>query len=116
MKEEEASSTMLETAATLEGELKEARAEVKAWKSTLEADKDEPKSAQQEIECHMEALRGTHTIAKGLEKEKFALIRHNDQLERSTRDLQVGVEKLKVELEFEKSKLSNGVLLKETFR
>lgn len=42
-------------------------------------------------------------------------MKHNDQLERNIDDLQGEFEKLKAKLEFEKSKLSNGVLLEETF-
>lgn len=64
----------------------------------------------------MEALRGAHIVVKGLEKEKFALVKCNDQLECSARDLKAELEKLKAELKLERSKLSNGVLLEETFR
>lgn len=61
-------------------ELKEARAEIEAWKSTSEADKAELKSAQKKIEHQIEALRGAHAIANGLENEKFELMKRNDQL------------------------------------
>lgn len=64
----------------------------------------------------MKALQGAHAIAKGSKKEKFVLVKRNDQLERSIVDLQAKFEKLKAELELERSKLSNGVLLEETFR
>lgn len=66
----------------MKGELKEARVEIEAWKSTSEADNTELKSAQKEIARHMEALRGTHAIAKGLENEKFELMKCNDRLVR----------------------------------
>lgn len=36
----------------------------------------------------MKALRGAYAVAKGLEKENFALMKHNDQLECSAGDLQ----------------------------
>lgn len=50
VKEREAFLATLEAAVALEGELKEARAEIEVWKSTSEADTAELKSAQMEIE------------------------------------------------------------------
>lgn len=116
MREREASLAAFETVAALKGELQEARAEIQAWKSSSEADKAELKSSQKEVERHLEALRGAHAVAKGLEKEKFALMKRNYQLEHSEANLQDEVKKLKAELELKKSKLCNGVLLEEAFR
>lgn len=108
VREREVFSTTLETAATLEGELKEtraelkeARAEVQAWKSTSEADKAKHKSSRKEIERHMEALRGAHDVVKDLEKEKFALMKRNNQIEHSETNVQAEVEKVKEVLEWE---------------
>lgn len=64
----------------------------------------------------METLKGAHAIANGLEKEKFELMKRNDQLVHSAKAHQAEVEKLRVELEHERSKFSNGVFLEKTFR
>lgn len=106
VKEREASSTTLEAAAALEGELKEAKAKAKAWKSTSKVDKAELKSAQKDIEHNMEALRAAHAIENGLEKEKFELMKRNDLLECGSTDHQVEMEKLKAELELERKNLA----------
>lgn len=96
--------------------MKEARDEIEDWKSTSEADKAELKSAQKEIERNMEALRDAHAISKGLEKEKIELMKRNDQIICGTKPHQADMEKLKAELELDKSKLSNGMLLEEACR
>lgn len=90
----EASSAAFETAAILEGKLKEAKAKIEAWKSTLEADKAELKRIQNELDRQIEALRGAHAVVKGLKKEKFDLMRRNNLLVRGIETYQAEVEKL----------------------
>lgn len=79
---------MLEAAAALEGELKDARVEAQLWKSTSEANKIKLKSVKAEAARHMDNFRGAHVVAKCLEKEKFALMKENDELACLREDLE----------------------------
>lgn len=97
----------------LEGELKEARAEIKALKSKLEA---QAELAQKERDRHKTKLRAAHAIIKMLEKKKFERIKKKEDQARSLEEKATEVARLTVELQFEKDRLSNGVFLKETFR
>ncbi|XP_022150867.1 uncharacterized protein LOC111018913 [Momordica charantia] len=111
--EREAFSVALEVATTLERELKEARVENEVLKSKLEA---KFKSDENEVEHQQELFKSTYVIVKGLENEKFKLMRRNDHLTRDAKTHQSEVKELKVEVELHKAKLSNGVLLEEAFQ
>lgn len=108
-KELEASFAALEAVAAAEGKLKEALVELEASKAKHETLNTDLAKAQQELAHNLELVKKSHVVVKGVEVEKFELIRCNDMLIKDTLMLKAEVEKREVQL-------NNGVFLEEAFR
>ncbi|XP_022152119.1 uncharacterized protein LOC111019909 [Momordica charantia] len=112
-KERENSSAALEAATTLKGELLKAQGEVGILRAEVDA---KAELLKKEGEKHKAHLRAAHAITKGLEKEKFQLLKEKDDLAQVLEGKDTSIGRLTAELKDLKERLTNGSLLEESFR
>ncbi|XP_022147182.1 uncharacterized protein LOC111016193 [Momordica charantia] len=112
-KERENPSTTLEAATTLKGELLKAQGEVDILRAEVDAKTD---LLKKEGEKHKAHLRAAHAITKGLEKEKFQLLKEKDDLAQVLEKKDASIGRLTTELKDLKERLTDGALLEESFR
>ncbi|XP_022155137.1 uncharacterized protein LOC111022278 [Momordica charantia] len=112
-KEKENFYAALEASTTMKGELLKARAEVDILKAEVDA---KAELLKKEGERHKAHLRAAHAITKGLEKEKFQLLKEKDDLAQALEEKDALIGRLTIELKDTKERLTNGVLLEEAFK
>ncbi|XP_022150343.1 uncharacterized protein LOC111018538 [Momordica charantia] len=113
-REKEEFSAALETASsTMKDELLKAHSEVETLKAEVES---QAELLKKEEDRRQAQLRAAHAITRGLEREKFQLLKEKDDMLQALEAKDKELEHATAELETAKERLSNGVLLEEAFR